>query len=170
MALPAGNPSISPEFYASLLPLRTLLLPIARDSFAVEEMNGRRIAMLDLLGIPGGPTATARREDAALKALRRMVGVSTVKTTGVVTLTVKTRWRSVSLAIATVLLNGVNEYNQRTRQSQAAAERKFVEGRLALAGADLRAAEDRRGPFSRATATCATLRNSSSSASGYNVT
>ncbi len=143
VALPAGNLSISPEFYASLLQSRTLLLPTARDSFAVEEMSGRRVAMLDLLGIPGGPTAAARREDAAVKALRRLVGVSRVKTTGVVNLTVNTRWRSVSLAIATALVNGVNDYNQRTRQGQAEAERKFVEGRLALAGAELRAAEER---------------------------
>jgi uncharacterized protein involved in exopolysaccharide biosynthesis len=47
-------------------------------------------------------------------------------------------------------VNGVNAYNERTSQGQAAAERKFVEGRLAVAGADLRDAEDRLERFLRA--------------------
>jgi uncharacterized protein involved in exopolysaccharide biosynthesis len=56
---------------------------------------------------------------------------------------VATRWPSVSLAIVDKLVDGVNAFNLRTRQGQAAAERKFVEGRLALASSELRAAEDR---------------------------
>lgn len=76
-----------------------------------------------------------------------MVTVWTVKTTGVVAFSVATKWRSVSLEIATALINGVKDYNQRTRQEQAAAERKFVEGRLALAASELRAAEERLGSF-----------------------
>ncbi len=59
------------------------------------------------------------------------------------------RWPSVSLAISTALVTGVNDFNQRTRQGQAAAERKFVEGRLAIAGSDLRTAEDRLEGFLR---------------------
>lgn len=142
VALPAANTSVSPEFYASLLVSRALLLPIARDTITAPEFNGARVPALDLL-VPANGGATPSREDEAVKVLRRIVGVSTTKATGVVALTVKTRWRSVSLAIATALIRGVNEYNQRTRQGQATAERKFVEGRLALASADLRATEDR---------------------------
>jgi uncharacterized protein involved in exopolysaccharide biosynthesis len=69
------------------------------------------------------------------------------KATGVVELSVATEWPSVSPALATALLNGVNDYNQRTRQGQAAAERKFVEERLAVASADLRQAENRLESF-----------------------
>jgi len=71
------------------------------------------------------------------------------KTTGVVQFSVETRWPSVSLGIVSALVAGVNEFNQRTRQSQAAAERRFLEGRLAGASDDLRMAEDRQEAFLR---------------------
>jgi uncharacterized protein involved in exopolysaccharide biosynthesis len=46
-------------------------------------------------------------------------------------------------------MTGVNRYNQETRQGQAAAERRFVEGRLSEARDSLRAAEDRLERFSK---------------------
>lgn len=143
VSIPQTNQSLSPDFYSKLLESRVLLLPIARDTFAVQEMGGKRIPFLDLFEIPEG----ARREEQALKVLQKMLSVSMVKTTGVVNFSISTRWRSISVAIASALLDGVNEYNQRTRQGQAAAERKFVEGRLDLARGELRAAEDRLQQF-----------------------
>src|SRR5207245_3853543 len=53
-----------------------------------------------------------------------------------------TRSAWVSLGIADRLLAGLNQFNLSARQSQAAAERRFVEGRLEEARASLRAAED----------------------------
>src|SRR4051794_37398173 len=51
VALPsAGNPSLSPEFYVSLLQSRELLGRIARDSIIVVEMGSKRIGFLDLIG------------------------------------------------------------------------------------------------------------------------
>lgn len=44
-------------------------------------------------------------------------------------------------------MNAVNDFNQRTRRDQPAAERKFIEARLQVATADLRAAEDRMQQF-----------------------
>jgi tyrosine-protein kinase Etk/Wzc len=55
----------------------------------------------------------------------------------------------VSIGIVQALVTGVNEFNQNSRQSQASAERKFVEGRMAIANAELRAAEDRMEGFLR---------------------
>ena len=141
VTLPQGNQSLSPEVYAKLLKSRVLLLAIARDTFPVQELGGRRVPLLDVFEIEGG--SAARREERGLRLLDKLVTASVAKPTGVVEFTVSTKWRSVSLAIATELINGVNAYNERTRQGQAAAERKFVEGRLAIAGADLRDAEDR---------------------------
>ena len=145
VALPASNQSQSPDFYTRLLGSRVLLTPIVRDTFAVQEMGGRRIPFLTLFGIQGG--SVKRQEEQAVKQLTSLVKTSVAKSTGVVELSVATRWPSVSLAIATALVNGVNDFNQRTRQGQAAAERKFVEGRLSVAGSDLRAAEDRLEDF-----------------------
>lgn len=143
VALPTGSQSLSPEFYASLLQSRSLLLPIVRDTFLVEDLGGRRVALLDLFEIGTDAQTLGVREDRGVTRIRKMITAATVKSTGVVTLSVATRWRDVSLAIATKLLNGVNDFNQRTRHEQAAAERKFIEARLALAGQDLRSAEER---------------------------
>ena len=145
LALPRGNQSQSPDFYSSLLTSRELLTPIARDTFAVQENGGRRIAFVDLFKISGD--SPRRREEEGVRQLQKIVKPSIVRTTGVVELSVATQWQSVSLAIANELLTGVSGYNQRTRQGQAAAERKFVEGRLALAASDLRVAEDRLEAF-----------------------
>ncbi len=145
VALPTGNQSQSPDFYSSLLTSRELLSAIARDTFVVQERGGRRVAFLDLFKIDRN-SAQGRVEE-GVRQLRAIVKPSIVRTTGVVEVSVATEWRSVSLAIANALLTGVSEFNQRTRQGQAAEERKFVEGRLALAASDLRAAENRLEDF-----------------------
>jgi uncharacterized protein involved in exopolysaccharide biosynthesis len=141
MAFFGANQSQSPEFYSGLLKSRELLAPIARSTFVMQEMNGKRISFLDLFEIEG--ESAQRREEQGVELLTQITTTSVVKTTGVVELSVATRWPSVSLAIATALVDGVNVFNQRTRQGQAAAERRFLEGRLAVARVDLRAAEDK---------------------------
>lgn len=140
--LPAGNQSLSPDFYADLLKARVLLRPIARDTFVVPELGGQRVSFADLFQIE--ESRAERREERAVKLLtNEIVRTSVVNTTGVVKLSVATEWPSVSLAIATALVKEVNDFNRRTSQGEAAAERRFVEDRLAIAGAELREAEDR---------------------------
>lgn len=147
VALPTSNQSVSPEFYASLLRTRVLLLPVTRDTFTVAELGGQRIAFVDLFELRG--PSLASREDKALELLKRMVVPSVTRATGVVDVSVATKWRSVSLRIITHLIDGVNDFNERTRRGQAAAERKFVGDRLAEATAELRVAEDRLETFLR---------------------
>ena len=142
-----GNQTLSPDFYQKLLKTRVLLLPIVRDSFVVAEEGNRKAAFLDLFEVPGGSVES--REQDGVQMLADMMPVSVQKTTSVVELSVATKWPSVSLAIATAVVNGINSYNQKTRQGQAAAERKFVEGRVAEARDSLRAAEDRLERFSK---------------------
>ena len=145
VALPAQNETLSPDFYVQLLRSRVVLQRVARDTFTVPELGGRKLSFLDLFKVPGA--GAADREGEGIKLLATIVGSSVTKTTGVVHLTVTTRWPSVSLAIATDLVSAVNEFNQQTRQGQATAERKFIESRLDLAAADLRAAENRLQQF-----------------------
>lgn len=145
--LTGSNQALSPEFYRRLLGSRVLLTAIANDTLVVREMGGKRIPFLDLFEIPAG--SWQRRTDLAITRLQQIVAVSIEKSTGIVQLTASTRWPSVSLAIVTSLVDGVNTYNERMRQSQAAAERRFIEGRLNVASADLRSAEDRLSEFQR---------------------
>ena len=143
VSIPSGGSgqSLTPDFYLRLLKSRELLGRVARDTLVVPEMGNRRVAVEDLLDIDPGPAKV--REEAAVDKLSRRIGVATSKATSVVEFGVGMEWPSVSLAIATTLLDGVNEFNLRTRRDQAAAERKFVEARLAVATTELRAAEDR---------------------------
>lgn len=143
--LTQSNPSLTPDFYRRLLLSRVLLEPISRDTFVVTELGGKRVALLDLLKIPAG--SSRLREERGITLLQSVVNVGIEKSTGIVQLTATTPWPSVSLTIASQLLQGVSNYNERMRQTQAAAERRFVESRLALARSDLRAAEDRLSSF-----------------------
>lgn len=140
ISLTPGGQSQSPDFYRALLGSRVLLSPVAADSFVVEELNGRTVAFLDLFEIED--ENDARRFEKGVDRLSEILRSSANNSTGLVELSVATEWPSVSLAIVSSLMAGVHDFNQRTRQGEAAAERKFVESRLAVVGSELRAAED----------------------------
>ena len=141
VSIPASSPSQSPDFYLRLLKSREILAPITRDTFSVPELGGRRVAFLDLFKINAG--SEQHREELGVIALTGMIAVSIDKNAGIVDVGVLTPWPAVSLGIASAIIEAVNSFNQHTRQVQAGAERKFVESRLAIAQAELRAAEDR---------------------------
>lgn len=131
--------------YAELLESRGLLEPIALDTVVLKEDGGRRVAVMDLLEIKG--TTPAQRVERAIRKLRALVTPAEVKRLGAVQLTVTSRWPSVSLSLADKLVAGVSRFNTQTRQSQAGAERLFVQGRAQEAEAALRVAEDRMQSF-----------------------
>jgi uncharacterized protein involved in exopolysaccharide biosynthesis len=145
VSVSSGSPTLTPDFYLRLLTSREVLTNVAHDTLVVPELGGRRVALEDLLDVHGG--SPKAREEAAVQELTRRINASDSKSTGVVEFTVAMERPSVALAVARQLVDGVNEFNQRTRRDQAASERKFVEGRLAVATADLRAAEDRLQQF-----------------------
>jgi uncharacterized protein involved in exopolysaccharide biosynthesis len=147
VALPATNQGLSPEFYVKLIRSRELLKGVVRDTLVVQELSGRRIPFLSLFDIEG--STANRREEEGVRLLMTMIKASATKATGVVEFSVATKWPSVSVAIATAVVTGINDFNQRLRQEQAGAERKFVEARLTITGSDLRATEDRLEDFLR---------------------
>ncbi len=137
-----GGGEQSPQLYADLLTTREILGPIAADSFPIDADSSRWLPLPDILKIGSGevPLVAAK----TVKALREEV-ISTsvaIRTTGVVTVNVRTTSRHVSFAIADRLLTGLNNFNLVTRQSQAREERRFTQARLADAKRALRAAED----------------------------
>ena len=145
VSLPSAPQALTPDFYLRLLKSRELLGRVARDTVLVPEMGGRRMAMEDLLEVKPGPVKL--REESAVQELSKRISASAAKTTAIVDFSVATEWSSVSLSIANTLLSGVNDFNQRTRRDQAAAERRFIEARLTVATAELRVAEDRLQQF-----------------------
>jgi uncharacterized protein involved in exopolysaccharide biosynthesis len=137
-----GGAAQSPQFYADLLSTRSILAPIAADSFAASDDRALHVKLSNFLGTSGSNEAVELEN--TIRALRERVIGSSVATrnTGVVTVTVRTRSAAVSFGVAARLMEGLNEFNLQTRQSQAGAERRFIEGRLSDARDSLRAAED----------------------------
>src|SRR5438445_1737700 len=86
---------------------------------------------------------------AAVTALRGRLVAYADRQTGVVHFEVSTTNAELSRQIANRLLALTNDFNLRRRQSQAKAEREFVERRLTEAKADLTAAEDAFSDFAR---------------------
>lgn len=137
----AAGQGQSPQFYADLLTTREILLPIASDSFAPSVGAARR-TLAELYNVDGESPAVVL--DKMLLELRDKMVESSVatRTTGVITVRVRALTADVSLAIASRLLAGINQFNLLTRQSQAAAERRFVEGRVAAGRSTLRSSEE----------------------------
>jgi uncharacterized protein involved in exopolysaccharide biosynthesis len=137
----SGPQTQSPDFYVGLIKSRELLGRIANDTFTFAEDSGKRVTFMEQFNVAKGPAD--RREEDAVRLLLKLVRPSVNKTTGVVQVSVVTKWPSVSLAIARNVLSGVNDFNVRTRQGQATSERKFVESQLEVRRADFEIAQTR---------------------------
>ncbi|MCC7053582.1 MAG: hypothetical protein IT355_09955 [Gemmatimonadaceae bacterium] len=133
--------ALSPQFYAELLKTRDVLVPIVRDSFPGRAGAAGRRAIPELLDV-GGETAALREERASQRMREKVLEVGVSAKTGIVSVKVTTTSPELSLSLAQRLLEELNRYNLRTRQSQAGAERKFAEARLAEARISLREGED----------------------------
>jgi uncharacterized protein involved in exopolysaccharide biosynthesis len=134
-----GGASQPPQLYADLLLTREVLTPIARDSFPVGR---ERVPLSEFLDVSGTEPPVVL--DNVLRELRKNVISTNVaaRTTGMVTVSVRTESPHVSLKIAERLLQGLNRFNLVTRQSQAGEERRFTEARYAASRVSLREAED----------------------------
>jgi len=135
----AGGEEASPAFYAELLTSREILSRAANEPYDVEGVGS--VMLKDLLEIEEETEPLRDRE--VIRWLRdEAVGVSTGRETGTVTVSVKTEWPDLSLAIATDLLEEVSLFNLDTRASQATAERVFIQRRVENAQDELAVAED----------------------------
>ena len=142
-----GRAGQSPDFYAALVTSRQILGGVADSRFTLGDIgNADR---------PGGlPEILRIREDSApvrreriVDALRDRVGAVADAKTGLVEVTVRMPRPDLSQQVLARILELLNEFNLRTRQSQARAERVFVEGRLGEVRGELREAEDRLQAF-----------------------
>ncbi len=137
-----GGPAQPPQLFADLIETREVLARVAMDSVTSNGTAAKRVPLAEFLGISGadGPVVLER----TMEVLRRAVISTSVaaRTTGVVSVRVRTKSPQVSLTIASRLLDGLSRYNRQLRQAQASQERRFIEGRLEAARASLQAAED----------------------------
>jgi uncharacterized protein involved in exopolysaccharide biosynthesis len=119
-----------------------MLGALADTVFEFQRDTGRvRATLAEVFGI-SGPTPALQREKVIRRLASRITAVPVVKT-GVVRIRASVEAPDLSRQMVRVILDRLNAFNLVTRQSQAGAERRFMETRLDTAGTELRAAEDR---------------------------
>ena len=140
--LPSTESGQTPAFYADLIESRSILGAVVDSQFEYRTAEGPARGTLVEIYRSKGDTPALRR-DAAIRRLRDEVEASTVQKTGVVELDVTAEHPVLAQQINQRLIDLVNEFNLRTRQSQAAKEREFTERRLGEVRQELRTTEDR---------------------------
>jgi len=146
ISVQSGEGMQSPQFYVDLLRSREILRDVVDTRYSVPTDTGAAHGTLaDLYGIK--ERTPALRREAAIERLRSRLSTGVTPKTGVVTLTVTTPDAALSYQVTERLLALLNKFNLETRQSQAAAERRFAEQRLNEVKEELRAAENRLQAF-----------------------
>lgn len=139
MNVPIGRTGESLDFYAELLKSREVLNEVALTNYRFpmgpNEQDTLSGTLLDLYQIKGktldGRLARARGR------LQRDIIATVRRPAGLIGLRTKARWPRLSEQINRRLLDLVNQFNTQRRQSQAGAERRFLEERLDSAGREL---------------------------------
>jgi len=145
--IPMGKPGQSPEFYVGLIHSRQLLTAVAESDFRVSSADEPQTR--DLSEWYGVRTDDeARRRLATVQELRDRIATR-IGREGIVGISVRDGEPELAAAITARMLQLLNEFNLHTRQSEAAAEREFIEDRLDAVGEDLVEAEDRLETFLR---------------------
>jgi uncharacterized protein involved in exopolysaccharide biosynthesis len=143
-SVPAAGTADAPAFYAELLSSGTILGAVADSTVESSRTTGRQ-SVAEAIGIE--ERDPRRRRMLAIELLRSMIGNETSRETGMVRLTVTAADPALAAEIAGRLVAQVNDFNLRQRQTQAAAERRFVEARLSEARREMVAAESQLQSF-----------------------
>lgn len=144
--LSSDRPSV--DFYAALLESPGLLREVALTEYRFAEGPGEDTlagTFLDLYEIEGN--SPQRRLEAGVRLLDQLVSAGVDVRANLVELHTTARWHELAAQMNRRILDLVNEFNLRDRQTQAGAERRFVETRMEEARGDLETAEKRLEEF-----------------------
>ncbi len=137
-----GAPSLA--LYTELVRTSDLLRLVVETEyvFAVgeEREDTLRGTLLDFYDVDGD--TPRERLAAAVARLRDDLGTARDAEAGLVNLTARAEWPTLAAAVNRRLLELLAEFDRRTRQTRAAAEREFVERRMQEAQRELNQAED----------------------------
>lgn len=135
------------DYFARLVLSREVLSEALQTEYRVtDDSDGaREVTLLEYYGIEGD-TEDERLWN-GVQRLREEVGVSIDQAAGVVTVTTAAPGKELAVQLNARLLELLNRFNLEKRQSQARAERSFVEAQTEAAAAELEAAEARLADF-----------------------
>jgi hypothetical protein len=147
IGLPAADPSGSPDFYADLLQTPDVLIPLAESRYSVvdgrDSLTG---TLLELLEIDESTPGRTMAE--GLKELRsEIMAVKFDRQTSIVRVSIKTDWPELSFAMANRLLELVDTFNLKSRQTTGGAQQNFLRQRVDTARMELSNAEERLQSF-----------------------
>ena len=142
LSLPSSGNKRTPQFYQDLIFSSELLHGIVTQHFSVKSDRGE-VEQIDLathFGIPAATTDVGIQR--AIEDLGRAINASHSIETGIVRFSVTTSDPELSEQVVAAILEGINNFDRVSRQSQAGAERSFVEGRLAQVQDEFSEVED----------------------------
>ena len=142
-----GGSTEGPEYYAAVLRSNEILGVVVRSEFRFTDRqlgqaagDSVRGTLIDIWGIEG-ETAEAR-ETAAIRRLRSSIAARPNIAAGLIRFEVRNKWPELAVQINRRFLESLDSFNVRSRQSQAAAQRRFIESRLAEMRGELSVAEN----------------------------
>lgn len=141
VSIPSGA-GASPQFYADVIGSRTLRDQVLEARYVDPKADTQRdsATLLDILRIKG--ESELERLEIGRERLESMISVEIEPTTNVVELSVETRYPALSASVANTIIDLLSRFNLETRQSNARANRRFAESRMAQAEEELREAEE----------------------------
>ncbi len=138
-----GDANQSPRFYAQVVKSRELFERALLSRYADPQQSAitdDSVTLLQILRVSGRDEADSLAR--GVKKLDGLVSVSVDYQTNIVRLSIDSRYPGLAAAVANRLVGYLNDFNTRTRQSQARERRKFVEQRIADGEHELRSAEE----------------------------
>jgi len=141
VGVPRGGAEGSVDFYAQLVRSGDLLRAVALTRYPNSPADSARaLTLVDTYGVRGA--TSEQRVQRTIDLLRDLVTASVDVKANLVTVVVASPRSDLAVAIARRILDLVNEFNLRKRQSQAEAEASFVNARLKEAQGELNSAEN----------------------------
>ena len=143
-----GDPMQSGRFYADILLSRRVIERVLLGRYEIRfdgNAGHDSMPLLDILGIKDRDSL--ERVQKGVKKLRGMVSADADIRTNIVSISVQARNPALAAAIANRFVETVNDFNTKTRQSQAGRRRVFIDQQTDSAERELRVAEDRLKTF-----------------------
>lgn len=142
IAIPNLEASQSPQFFESVLRTRDVVDKVILRTYRFgEDSTSPAGNLLDYYKVKAS-TPERRLAFGEEKVLSKLATLFNPKTS-VVSVSFTARSPVVAAQVNAAFLQELDDFNTKTRQSQATAERRFTERRLAEVTAELRAAEER---------------------------